>query len=65
MVTVIVMATKFMPTVNAMYMVLILMATIIYFIPYLFLVIAYLKLRHNNALVKKILTNRMAKLMAF
>lgn len=65
MVTFIVMITKFMPTVNAMYMVLILMATIIYFIPYLFMVIAYLKLRHNNALMKTILSNKMAKLMAF
>ena len=44
LVTIIVLLTNFLPSVNVMYQVLILMATVLYFIPYLYLVVAYIKL---------------------
>ena len=64
MVTLVCFLTQFMPTVNAMYTVLVLMSTIIYFIPYLFLSIAYIRLRHNRVLEKKILSDKMAIFVA-
>ncbi|QIV94032.1 APC family permease [Allofrancisella frigidaquae] len=48
LVTVIVLLTSFLPSVNVMYQALILMATILYFIPYLYLVVAYIKLMSNK-----------------
>ncbi|TNF68359.1 MAG: amino acid permease [Gammaproteobacteria bacterium] len=48
LVTIIVLLTNFLPTVNAMYQALILMATVLYFIPYLYLVIAYIKLNSSK-----------------
>jgi amino acid transporter len=48
LVTIIVLLTNFLPSVNVMYQVLILMATVLYFIPYLYLVIAYIKLMGNG-----------------
>lgn len=45
LVTIIVLLTSFLPTVNAFYGVLVVMTTINYFIPYLILFPAYLKLR--------------------
>ena len=44
LVTIIVLCTNFLPSINSMYQILILMATILYFIPYLYLVVAYVKL---------------------
>ncbi|MED7789381.1 APC family permease [Francisella sp. 19X1-34] len=44
LVTLIVLFTNFLPSVNLMYQALILMATVLYFIPYLYLVVAYIKL---------------------
>lgn len=44
LVTLIVLLTNFLPTVNTMYEALILMATVLYFIPYLYLVVTYFKL---------------------
>ena len=44
LVTAIVLLTNFLPSVNLMYQALILMATVLYFIPYLYLVVAYIKL---------------------
>lgn len=48
LVTIIVLLTNFLPSVNVMYQVLILMATVLYFIPYLYLVVAYIKLINNR-----------------
>ena len=48
LVTIIVLLTNFLPSVNVMYQVLILMATVLYFIPYLYLVITYIKLMDNS-----------------
>lgn len=48
LVTVIVLLTSFLPSVNVMYQALILMATILYFIPYLYLVVAYIKLMSSK-----------------
>lgn len=45
LVTLIVLLTNFIPTVGDMYQVLVLMATILYFVPYLFLSSAYIKLQ--------------------
>lgn len=53
--TVIILLSQYLPTVNSMYMLLVLAAANIYFIPYLFLAIAYLKLRRHNQLSKTIL----------
>ncbi|MEN9946505.1 MAG: hypothetical protein RLZZ293_891 [Pseudomonadota bacterium] len=62
LVTVIIILISFMPSIN--FMELILMSAVIYFLPYLFLSVAYLKLRHNNALHRLILSDKMAKLVA-
>ncbi|MED7819682.1 MULTISPECIES: APC family permease [unclassified Francisella] len=48
LVTLIVLLTNFLPSVNLMYQALILMATVLYFIPYLYLVVAYIKLMNNS-----------------
>lgn len=48
LVTIIVLLTNFLPSVNVMYQVLILMATVLYFIPYLYLVLAYIKLMDSR-----------------
>ncbi|MDE5035674.1 amino acid permease, partial [Francisella tularensis] len=48
LVTVIVLLTNFLPSVNLMYQALILMATVHYFIPYLYLVVAYIKLMDSS-----------------
>ncbi|WP_150468148.1 APC family permease [Francisella sp. SYW-9] len=48
LVTLIVLLTNFLPSVNVMYQALILMATVLYFIPYLYLVVAYIKLMDNS-----------------
>lgn len=48
LVSVIVLTTNFLPSVNVMYQLLILMATVLYFIPYLYLVVAYFKLRKDK-----------------
>lgn len=48
LVTIIVLLTSFLPTVNAFYGVLVIMTTINYFIPYLILFPAYLKLRKTK-----------------
>jgi len=64
MVTAIVLCTQFMPSVNTMYTVLVLMSTIIYFLPFLFLSIAYIRLRKRKQLTKYILSDKMAKTMA-
>jgi glutamate:GABA antiporter len=47
-VTIIILATSFLPTVNSFYEILILMATITYFIPYIFMFTAFLKLRKTH-----------------
>jgi amino acid transporter len=49
LVTIIMLVTNFLPSVNAMYEVLVLMSTVLYFIPYLILVVAYLKIRKTSA----------------
>lgn len=64
LVTVIVLLTQFMPSVNAMYTVLVLMSTIIYFLPFLFLSVAYIRIRKMRNLERQILSDKMAKLMA-
>lgn len=51
LVTAILLLTNFLPSVNTMYEALVLMATILYFIPYLILVIAYLKIRKTSSRV--------------
>jgi glutamate:GABA antiporter len=48
LVSIIVLTTNFLPSVNVMYQLLILMATVLYFIPYLYLVVAYIKLRKGS-----------------
>ncbi|MBK2105976.1 APC family permease [Francisella philomiragia] len=48
LVTFIVVFTNLLPSVDAMYQILILMATVLYFIPYLYLVIAYIKLMNHK-----------------
>jgi amino acid transporter len=63
-VTAMVILTQFLPTVNAMYITLALMTTIVYFLPYLFLSVAYLSLRKKGLLPKTIVNNTVAKLVA-
>jgi amino acid transporter len=46
LVSVIIIATDLLPSVNSMYQILILMSTVLYFIPYLYLAMAYLKSAH-------------------
>ena len=48
LVSAIVLLTDFLPTVKTMYEVLILMATVLYFIPFLYLVFAYFKLNQSK-----------------
>ncbi len=48
LVSVIVLLTNFLPSVDTMYQALILMATVLYFIPYLYLVISYIKLSNTK-----------------
>lgn len=43
LVSIIIAVTSLLPNVNAMYQVLVLMATVLYFIPYLFLAVAYIR----------------------
>jgi glutamate:GABA antiporter len=50
-VSVIILATNLLPSVDSMYHILILMATVLYFIPYIYVVFAYLKLGEKS--VKK------------
>ncbi len=52
LVTVIVLATKFLPSVESIYLILILMATIIYFLPFIFLSLTYIRLRRKQRLKK-------------
>ncbi len=63
-VTLIILLTQYLPTVNSMYLVLVLMAAIIYFLPYLFLAIAYFRLRVQKKLKKTILNDFFSKLIA-
>lgn len=44
-ISVIVLLTTFLPSVNLMYQILVLMATLVYFLPYFFLAAAYLKFK--------------------
>lgn len=60
LVSVIILGTKFLPSVESMYLVLVLMATVIYFIPFLFLILAYINLRRHGALNKKFLPDGIA-----
>ncbi len=46
-VSAIMLMSTYLPTVNDMYEILILMSTVLYFIPYLYLVVAYIKLHHS------------------
>lgn len=49
LVSLVILVTSLLPNVNAMYQVLVLMTTILYFIPYLFLAVTYLRsLAHLN-----------------
>ncbi|MBD5784336.1 amino acid permease, partial [Francisella tularensis] len=48
LVKVIVLLTNFLPSVNLMYQALILLATVLYFIPHLYLVDAYFKIMVNH-----------------
>ncbi|APC97196.1 APC family permease [Francisella frigiditurris] len=48
LVTIIVLLTNFLPSVDVMYQALILMATVLYFIPYLYMVFAYIKLINSK-----------------
>lgn len=52
LVTVIVLATKFLPSVESIYLILILMATIVYFLPFIFLSLTYIRLRRKQRLKK-------------
>ncbi len=55
LVSIIIILTNFITSINAMYQALILMATILYFIPYLYLVFAYNKLERNNLFITRLL----------
>jgi amino acid transporter len=48
LVSIIVLLTNFLPSVDTMYQALILMATVLYFIPYLYLVVSYIKLSNTK-----------------
>ncbi len=52
LVSIIVILTNFIATVSAMYQALILMATVLYFIPYLYLVIAYIRLKTHRLWIR-------------
>ena len=49
-VSIIILFTNLLPTVNSMYHILVLMATVLYFIPYIYVVLAYLKLGEKVSL---------------
>lgn len=63
-VSVIILLTQYLPTVNSMYLILVLMAAIIYFLPYLFLSVAYWRLRSQGKLKKIILNNFLSRMVA-
>lgn len=50
LVSIIVILTEYLPTINSIFTILVLLGTVVYFIPYLFLAIAYIKLKSANKL---------------
>lgn len=63
-VTIIVLLTNYLPSVNSIYNILILIAAVIYFLPFLYLAVTYYKLRNENALNETIVSTGVAKIMA-
>ncbi len=59
-VTCIIMLIQYLPTVNSIFTTLVLMGTIVYFMPYLFLIVGYIKLRAKNALPEPIMSKSLA-----
>lgn len=62
-VTAILLATNFLPAVNDMYQILVLMSVLFAFIPYLFIVVVFLKEQHQLLDWKKIKTQRFLHLL--
>lgn len=52
LVTIIILLTKLLPSVESIYLILVLMATIIYFLPFIFLSLTFIRLRRRNRLKK-------------
>lgn len=63
-VTLIVIITQYLPTVNSIFTALVLMGTIVYFLPYLFLAVGYIKLRKLGKLKHNSFSNTIAYLAA-
>lgn len=64
LVTLIIVLTQYLPSVNAMYLSLILMAAITYFMPYLFAAVAYYRLRKEDLLERTIFSKGVATVLA-
>lgn len=63
-VTAITIATRYLPTVNSIFTILVLMGTVVYFLPYLFLAVGYVKLKRGGRLSKRLFSNKVAYLCA-
>jgi len=64
-ITIIMLGTTYLPSVNSIYNILLFMATIVYFIPFLFIAIAYIKASKNNHFHKPLLSRRMAIIVGY
>lgn len=63
-VTVVLVLTTYLPTVNSIFTTLVLMGTVVYFIPYLFLAISYIKLKYSNKLDNNLINKPLAYLLS-
>jgi amino acid transporter len=58
-VTLIVALIQYLPTINSIFTALVLMGTIVYFLPYLFLAVGYIKLKANHQLERPLMNKWM------
>ncbi len=64
LVSIIVWLTEYLPTVNSIFTILVLLGTVVYFIPYLFLAIAYIKLKLTKQLQINVLNKSIGVMCA-
>jgi amino acid transporter len=63
-VTLIIIAIQYLPTINSIFTTLTLMGTIVYFFPYLLLVVGYIKLKAKNLLPNSIMNKKTGYFLA-
>ncbi|MGV3278367.1 APC family permease [Rickettsiales bacterium LUAb2] len=64
LVSLITIITQYLPTINSIFTALVLMGTIVYFFPYLFLCIGYIKLKLKNRLSTNIISKKLGVSLA-